>query len=112
MRTKTGGASSASSSFQNFTFRKKISALPLGTSPRSAPTRTKLPIESAPDHNVLAKFTHPDRPGTGRDPDLTVAEDDVVAALRQDEELRDHPSPPPLPATTLLVGAACPAAVT
>ena len=51
MRTKTGGASSASSSFQNFTFRKKISALPLGTSPRSAPSRTKFRIESAPDHN-------------------------------------------------------------
>jgi hypothetical protein len=28
-----------------------------------------------------------------RDPDLTVAEDDVVAALRQHEELRDHICP-------------------
>lgn len=34
--TNTGGASSPPSSFQNFTFRKKISALPFGTSPRSA----------------------------------------------------------------------------
>lgn len=34
--TNTGGASSPPSSFQNFTFLKKISALPFGTSPRSA----------------------------------------------------------------------------
>lgn len=38
--TKTGGASSCPSSFQNFTFRKNISALPLGTSPRSAITKS------------------------------------------------------------------------
>ena len=33
--TKTGGASSSPSSFQNLTLRKNISVLPLGTSPRS-----------------------------------------------------------------------------
>ena len=43
MLTNTGGASSASSSFQNLTFRKKISALPLGTSPRSASRPTPTP---------------------------------------------------------------------
>lgn len=34
--TKTGGASPSSSSFQNLTFRKNVSALPFCTSPRSA----------------------------------------------------------------------------
>lgn len=34
--TKTGGASSLPSSFQNFTLRKNISALPFCTSPQSA----------------------------------------------------------------------------
>jgi hypothetical protein len=43
-------------------------------------------------------------------PDLTVAEDDVVAALGQDEELRDHLSRRRLLATPS--GAPRPAAVT
>lgn len=34
--TKTGGASPSASSFQNLTLRKKVSALPFWTSPRSA----------------------------------------------------------------------------
>jgi hypothetical protein len=56
--------------------------------------------ELAPDHTESAEVY----------PDLTVAEDDVVAALGQDEELRDHLSRRRLLATPS--GAPRPAAVT
>jgi len=77
--------------------RRRSRTSPSGRrSPRCpwAPRRDLHPPPQTRPHKVSNRIKIPPRSGGGGrdgDLDLTVAEDDVVAALRQNEELRDHP---------------------